>query len=180
MAPQPAAVTIREFAPGDEAAFRQLNEEWIIHYFGSLEPKDEEALADARGIVERGGRIFFAVREGQAVGCCALVAGDGGGYEVAKMGVTASARGAGIGRALLESVIAAAREMGVTHLFLETNRKLTPAIRLYESVGFRHLPAERFVRSLYTRSNVQMEMNLAPSFEPRAKTSGYQAKPRVA
>lgn len=30
--PDPELI-IRDFAPGDEAAFRKLNEEWIVHYF---------------------------------------------------------------------------------------------------------------------------------------------------
>jgi hypothetical protein len=58
-------VIIREFLPGDETAFRILNEEWIVRHF-VLEPKDEASLADPRGtILNRGGRIFLAVREGQ-------------------------------------------------------------------------------------------------------------------
>ena len=65
---------IREFLPGDESAFRRLNEEWILRYF-AMEAKDEEALADPHSrILDRGGRIFFAIHQGEAVGCCALVA----------------------------------------------------------------------------------------------------------
>lgn len=37
-------VTIRDFRPGDEAAFRTLNEEWITRYF-AVEPKEKEVLA---------------------------------------------------------------------------------------------------------------------------------------
>ena len=33
--------------------------------------------------------------------------------------------------------------MGDQELFLETNTRLAPAIRLYESVGFRHQPTLR-------------------------------------
>ena len=33
MKPIPAELTIREFTPGDRAAFRRLNEEWILRYF---------------------------------------------------------------------------------------------------------------------------------------------------
>src|SRR5215471_4311065 len=128
-------LTIREFAAGDEEVFRRLNEEWIVRHFGTLEEKDEEALFDARGsFLDGGGRIFFAVGDGETVGCCALRAMGPGEYEVAKMAVTESAQGLGIGRRLLEHVIAQARAAGAVRLHLETNRKLTPAIRLYESV----------------------------------------------
>jgi len=107
----------------------------------TLESKDQDALANPRRtVLEPGGRIFFAVRQGLTVGCCALLAMGPGEYEVAKMAVTESCRGAGIGRRLLERAIAKARASGAARLYLETNQNLTPAIRLYESVGFRHLP----------------------------------------
>lgn len=154
-------IGIREFMAGDESAFRRLNEEWINEYF-VMEPRDEEALADPRRtILDGGGRIFFAIRSGEAVGCCALVTTAPGEYEVAKMAVTGAARGGGIGRALLERVVTEARASGAVRLVLETNHTLTPAIRLYESVGFRHVAAERRHVSDYARSDVQMEMRLA-------------------
>ena len=153
-------LTIREFAAGDEAAFRKLNEEWIVRHF-ALEHKDRISLADPQGtILDRGGRIFLAVRDGQPVGCCALLAMAPGEFEVAKMAVTESLQGAGIGRHLLQRTIAEARASGARRLYLETNRKLAPAIRLYESMGFRHLPPERIVPSPYARADVYMELYL--------------------
>jgi len=153
-------LTIREFAPGDDIHFRRLNEEWITRYF-VMEPKDHDALADPqKTILSPGGRIFLAVRDGEPVGCCALLRMGPGEFEVAKMAVTESAQGGGIGRRLLETVIREARAMGTTRLYLETNNKLTPAIRLYESVGFRHLPPERVTPSPYARSNVSMDLEL--------------------
>jgi ribosomal protein S18 acetylase RimI-like enzyme len=155
-------VVVREFEAGDEAAFRRLNEEWITRYF-KLEPKDEYAFAKPREtILSKGGKIFFAVRassDGEEVlGCCTLVAMAPGEFEVAKMAVTASAQGLGLGRMLMEHVIAAAKTAGASRLFLETNHALTPAIRLYESVGFTHIPKERAVPSPYERADVPMEM----------------------
>ena len=153
-------VLIREFTHGDEVHFRRLNEEWITRYF-VLEPKDEYAFADPQGtILDRGGRIFFAVRHGEPVGCCALLAMVPGEFEVAKMAVTESSQRMGVGRRLLEETIAAARAAGATRLCLETNRELGSAIRLYESLGFRHLPPERVTPSPYARSDVSMELDL--------------------
>jgi len=155
-----AGLIIREFIPGDETAFRELNEEWIVRHF-AIESKDQEVLADPkRKILDLGGRIFFALRHNETVGCCALLAAGPGEYEVAKMAVTEAHQGAGIGRRLLERVIAEAWASGATRLYLETNHKLTPAIRLYESLGFQHLPAARVTPSPYARSDVQMELYL--------------------
>jgi putative acetyltransferase len=158
MAPQKIELEIREFASGDGIAFRRLNEEWIRRYF-VLEPKDMQTLADPEGtILSSGGRIFFAVRDGEAVGCCALAAMSPGEFEVVKMAVTESCQRVGAGRRLLEKAIAEARASGATRLFLETNSKLQPAIHLYETLGFRHLPAERVPPSPYARANVFMEL----------------------
>jgi len=151
-------VTVREFVPGDEDAFRRLNEEWIVRYF-KLEEKDHEAFANPKEkIIDHGGRIFFAVRSGKPIGVCALVTIGPGEFEVAKMGVTASAQGLGAGRKVLQACVNAGRAMGAKRLYLATNHTLTPAIHLYESVGFRHLPPERVTPSPYARADVFMEM----------------------
>jgi putative acetyltransferase len=158
MAPATKQVTIREFEPGDEIAFRQLNEEWITRYF-RIEEKDKEAIYDPHAnILRLGGRIFFAIVDGQCVGCCALVPTGEGEFEVAKMAVTSTCQGLGIGRKVLQAVIDAARSVGVHHLHLETNHTLTPAIHLYESMGFRHV--EPAAPSPYARADVFMELVL--------------------
>src|ERR1700744_3600689 len=94
---------IREFRPGDEADFRRLNEDWITRYF-VVEPKEQEWLADPqRTILDRGGRIFLAVRDGRPIGCCALLVIAPSEFEVAKMTVTESYRGCRIGGQLPEA-----------------------------------------------------------------------------
>ena len=108
MAPATKQVTIREFEPGDETAFRELNEEWITRYF-RMEAKDNESLYDPHShILAPGGRIFFAVIDGQRVGCCALVPCGDGDFEVAKMAVAETCQGGGIGRKVLAAAVEAA------------------------------------------------------------------------
>ena len=161
---KPRAVTcelsIREFQPGDEGSFRRLNEEWIERYF-RVEPKEAAILADPKGtILDSGGKIFFAIVDEQCVGCCALRRMSDSEFEVAKMAVTAACQGAGIGRKLLQTVIAAGRAIGARRLYLETNHQLKLAIRLYESMGFRHLSPGEIIPSPYARADVYMELLL--------------------
>jgi GNAT superfamily N-acetyltransferase len=154
-------IAIRQFRAGDEAAFRKLNEEWIDRYF-KVEPKDEAAFADPqRTILDLGGKILFATSGGECIGCCALIRMSDNEYEVAKMAVTAAYQGAGLGRMVLEAAVEAGRSTGARRLYLETNHTLTPAIRLYESVGFRHLDPAQTTPSPYARADVYMEMILA-------------------
>jgi len=118
-------------------------------------------LADPRRtILDSGGRIFFATAGERCIGCCALIRLNGKECEVAKMAVEPSYQGAGIGRRLLHAGIEEARKAGAHRLYLETNHVLTPAIRLYESMGFKHIPEDRIVRSQYARADVYMELIL--------------------
>lgn len=150
-------IEVRRFQSGDEAAFRALNEQWIAKYF-VIEEKDREVLSDPVGkILEHGGHIFMAATAGGCIGTCALLAMQPGVFEVAKMAVDEHFRGAGIGRALLEYTIIEARRLDAHRLYLETNNTLVNAIRLYESVGFCHLSADRLTPSPYARANIFME-----------------------
>ena len=148
---------IVEFEPGHAAAFQALNEAWISKYF-VLEAKDLEVLTDPQGkIVDKRGRIFMALKDGEPVGCAALLKMDDGGYEVAKMTVSETLRGSGLGRLLMQRCIDAGAEMGATRLYLETNSSLGPALGLYRAMGFVDLPPQD---TLYARCDVWMERPL--------------------
>jgi putative acetyltransferase len=151
-------IQLRSFQPGDEAAFRRLNEDWINKYF-VLEASDRLVLEHpVSEILEPGGHIFMALRNGVHVGCCALLPIDENAFELAKMTVAEGYRGQGIGRELLQYAIKQAKALGATRLFLGSNSQLANAIHLYESAGFRHVPPERLGPSHYERANVFMEM----------------------
>ncbi len=157
----PGEILLRPFVPGDETAFRELNESWIRQYF-AIETKDSEVLDDPLTyILKPGGHILMAVQAGSAVGCCALLRMEDGCFEVAKMCVSENLRGRGTGRRLLNYVVEYARSAGARRLYLETNTKLSNAIHLYEAAGFGHVPASRVQPSPYARANVHMEMWLA-------------------
>ena len=154
-------ITIRAFQPADAEAFRLLNEEWIERYF-KLEPKDRETLGDPQHtILDKGGRILVAMRDGVAVGCCALIEIADREYELAKLAVALDQRRLGVGRKLMTAAIEAAERVGAKRLYLESNSVLPGAVPLYLSMGFQNVPVERRKPSIYARADVFMERMLS-------------------
>ena len=133
--------------------FRRLNEIWILQHF-ALEGKDRRQLLDPHGeIIGQGGFVFVAEHEGAVIGCCALLRIDEG-FEVAKMTVAEDIRGQGVGRMLMDACLDKAKEEGAPRLYLETNSRLAPTIRLYRAMRFEDCAARV---SDYERCDVYME-----------------------
>jgi GNAT superfamily N-acetyltransferase len=139
-------------------AFGQLNREWLDH-FSLREAADDRHLdAPRESIIARNGQIFFAVEGGEVIGTCAAIPHGEGVFEMAKLAVAPSARGKGIGRRLVRAAIDFAKGAGAGKMTLESNQKLAPALKLYESMGFVHaaLPADLS----YVTADVYMELEL--------------------
>ena len=88
---------------------------------------------------------FFTIREnGNLLGCGALKRLEPGHGEIKSMRTTNSALGRGIGKALLDHIVAAARAEGMSRLSLETGstEQFAAALKLYEREGFE--PGEPF------------------------------------
>ena len=151
-------LAIVPYRPDHAAAWRSMNEGWLIAGGYALEAKDERVLGDPHGaILDKRGFIFIAEGDGEPVGCCSLMVMDDGGYEVGKMAVVEAALGQNLGWRLLEACEAAARAAGAPRLYLETNAAQTHAIALYRRFGFLDLPAQP---TPYARCNVWMEKRL--------------------
>jgi ribosomal protein S18 acetylase RimI-like enzyme len=147
-------VTIVDFAPRYAEAFRRLNVEWLEKYF-RVEEIDRIILGDPQAeVIDHGGHILFALKNGEPVGTVALKHQGGGRFELTKMAVTAGHQGQGIGRALLGAAIARFDAIGGQELFLESHSSLKTAISLYIDAGFRH--ARHPGGSDYARSDTYM------------------------
>jgi ribosomal protein S18 acetylase RimI-like enzyme len=155
LAIQREAVRVVPFRPDLRQHFYRLNADWLQKYF-YIEEIDHQVLSNPEEeILAAGGEIFFALLGDDVVGTCALKKEPDGSYELTKMAVDESHRSLGIGRRLIEAAIETFQSRRGKMLFLETNTKLTPAIRLYESVGFEHQPTLR-PSSHYRRADVYM------------------------
>jgi GNAT superfamily N-acetyltransferase len=151
---QPDFVEIIAYKPAYRDDFRCLNIEWLERYF-HVEEIDERVLGDPEAhILANGGFIFFARAGSDIVGTVALIKAEPDCYELSKMSVTDAYQGLGIGRKLAEVAIRQFEETGGRQLYLESNSRLTPALTLYESLGFARQPAR--ADSEYRRADVCM------------------------
>ena len=163
-------VQIRDYIKGtlDKDAFYSINADWIKEYF-KMEKHDEEVLGDPeKFILDLGGYILLATVDEVPVGTVALIPLsnkprcndstiidiNNQGYELAKMGVLKDYRGKGIGRLLAQAIMRRAADIGAPRVHIWSNRKLPPAILLYESLGFIEVPLEN--NAVFERADIRM------------------------
>jgi putative acetyltransferase len=96
-------------------------------------------LDDIEGHYLARGGVFEVVEGpgGEVLGTIGLYPLDEEMVELRKMYFLPSLRGRGLGRRLLERMIAIAKQKGYRRIYLETASRLEEAVHLYESVGFR-------------------------------------------
>jgi putative acetyltransferase len=130
---------IREATIADAAAIRSIVGETLAEFGFPVESSGTDAdLADVpRSYQSRGGTFRVIEDEGGAiVGCGGLYPMDGGVVELRKMYFRPAIRGQGMGRRLLEDLLAEARRREFGRIELETASNLTAAIALYQRAGF--------------------------------------------
>ena len=137
--------------------FDLFNRQWIEEWF-TMEPVDEFVLTNPdKAILEKGGAILMALYGGEPAGTVALKKVNNHVYEFTKMAVGKNYRRKGIAEALSHASFNKAKELGATKVILYSNTKNEAAIKLYEKLGFQHIPVEKGV---YERANVKMEIEL--------------------
>lgn len=136
-------------------AFYELNIEWLKTFF-YVEPFDEEVLSQPeKYIIDKGGYIFFALKNNTVVGTVALMPTQKHGIlELTKMAVSPEERGQKIGQQLLQYCIDFSRSKNLKALLLYSNTKLENAIYMYRKYGFIELELEE--NSPYKRSDIKM------------------------
>ena len=85
---------------------------------------------------------FIALHEGVIVGGAGYYPTEGlpnGTCELVKMYLNASVRGMGLGRKMIDFVLAAAKQKGYNQVYLETMPELKKAVKVYEQFGFSYL-----------------------------------------
>lgn len=147
-------VEIIPFSSDLKEQIKILNIAWLQKYF-KVEEKDELTLSNPQEeIIDKGGMIFYAKYNDEIIGTFSLLKIDDTTFELSKMAVSDKAQGLGIGNKMLIHCLAVAEEKNIKKLILYSNRKLLPALHLYEKFGFAEIPLEDGV---YARADIKME-----------------------
>jgi predicted N-acetyltransferase YhbS len=145
---------IRDATPADDAAVAAVTEAAYGEYEAILGGRWAAYRADLLDIEGRRahGQLVLAERDGELVGHVtflpayrndALPGGvTSGGCGIRVLAVAPTARGAGVGRALVDECIRRARELGATSVLLHTGSFMAAAVRLYERMGFELVSSE--------------------------------------
>jgi ribosomal protein S18 acetylase RimI-like enzyme len=89
------------------------------------------------------GRLLLAWHEQAAVGCVALQRVNPLRAEMKRLYVPPTARGLGVGRTLVEQLLAEAQAIGYSEVVLDTLPNMVEAQRLYQQFGFRDIEPYR-------------------------------------
>ena len=147
---------IVEYEERYKQALEDISLPWLLEY-DLLEPVDLEMLADPHRFIAGGGRVLLARVRDEIVGMVMLELQGEGVCEALKFGVKEEYRERGIGTALMEAVIQAAREAGQKTMVITSNHKLKDALRIYEKLGFQYV---EYSDKWFQLSDIRMELEL--------------------
>ena len=150
-------IQIVDYRPEYQPYFEAFNRVWIEQYF-EMEPVDEWVLTNpGKAIIETGGAILIAKYRGVPAGTVGLRKVDDDTWEFTKMAVDEKYRRLGIAEALSYASFRKVSLLGARTVILYSNTLNAGAIKLYEKIGFRHVPVEPGV---YKRANVKMVIDI--------------------
>jgi len=125
---------IRRMQTDESDAVRALILEGLREHWETIDPGLNRDLDDLEAA---GDRLVLVATDGrQVVGTGTIVRRNEHCAEIVRMSVDAGHRRAGLGRLLLDELVAAARHWRVERLVLETTASWTDVVRFYERSGF--------------------------------------------
>ena len=147
-----SGVRVRGLGAGDIEAVAALESAIFGDPWSEAAFRDLLALEHIHGVVAEDAAGSLA---GYAVFSSAADEG-----EILNLAVADGARGAGIGTALLQAMLAWLGERGAAQVYLEVRRSNTAAIRLYHRAGFATVSVRRMYYRMPTEDAVVMTLGL--------------------
>jgi putative acetyltransferase len=139
-------ITFRKIQPGDNLALAEMIRS-VLREYGIARPGTvyTDPTTDALyQLFETSRSVYWVVEvDGKLSGGCGIFPTEGlpeGCAELVKFYVSASRRGAGLGKLLMQKCFESAVELGYTQLYLESFPELAKAVGMYEKAGFHTIP----------------------------------------
>jgi ribosomal protein S18 acetylase RimI-like enzyme len=145
---------IRDFDRGDQAAVRDLvleglRERWGDAFDAAVNPDLDDIGAT---YVDVGADVVVLVADGRILATGTLAPGDPGQGRILRLAVDRRHRRQGLGRLVVDELVARARRRGLRELAVLTDTPWASAVALYRSCGFTEISrdqmATRFILPL--------------------------------
>ena len=151
-------ISIESFNKAYISDFYALNKEWIEESW-RLEESDINDLSNPQKyIIDKGGEVFFAVKNDKVIATAAMMYADNKIFELAKMTVAEDCRGLGVANQLMDKCIDFAKKNNAEKIVLITNSALVIARNLYDKYGFKEIVLDS--DKYGDRGNVKMNLYL--------------------
>jgi putative acetyltransferase len=128
-------VDVHELRPEEQDAVRSLILGGLAEHWGTVDPALNRDLDDLAATYADG-RVVVASEDGEVIGTGTVIPRDGGTAEIVRMSVAPAYRRTGLGRRLVEELVAAARGWGAEHVVLETSAHWSEVVEFYGRCGF--------------------------------------------
>lgn len=135
-------------------SFIKFNTDWIVDNFGYLENEDIETFEKIEEELENGAMIYFAIENDVPLATCMAKPISEETWEICKLASNKHRDHKGCGSAVFGAAMQWAIKHGAKKLFLLSNRKLKPAIHIYEKYGFKEIKLNDYE---YVRGDIAFE-----------------------
>lgn len=163
---------IVKYDPKYKADFIRFNTDWIEDNFGTVESEDIATFNSIEAKIQFGGMVFFAVENDIVLACCMTYPmngdlaftfpvhetrcyPDGQTWEICKFASNKDVVHKGAGSAVFKETMDYAVRNGAKRIFMLSNKKLKPAIHIYEKYGFREIILPNYE---YNRGDIAFEL----------------------
>jgi len=128
-------LSLRPFRPADQCAAKALILAGLLEHWGTLDPTLNPDLDDI-ATSYKDATFLVACDGSRIVGTGVLKPRETDAGEIVRMSVAGDMRRRGLGRRILDALIADARDRGYARIILETTQTWAGAIAFYQNAGF--------------------------------------------
>ena len=152
-----ANVDLHDLRPDEQDAVRSLILEGLREHWGSVDPGLNPDLDDL-ATTYAAGRVLVATDDGTVIGTGTMIRRGDTTAEIVRMSVVRTYRRTGLGRRLVDDLVATARRWGMSRVVLETSAHWTDAVEFYVRCGFTqtHFESGAFGRDAWFEMKLEM------------------------